>query len=220
MTEPKKAKRTKDMPLTFNPATTPLITRAALEATPHEALRLVPPCLAIATHAIDPALPFDGDCLTVLRPKGRHADQVTRPTISYAVLCALKWWGGGINIHERAKDGSRWIISSYSSSARELGHSTPADRIFADAQPRQTVKGASHVTRPAPGSAVVVHDHTSSGPSKWGARRSALAHAGRYAGLNAPPGYDVAAYLASLHALFVYHDLLLGVRAKRLLAMR
>ena len=80
-------------------STTPLITRAALIANDIAALRrVVPDCLAFAEVLDHQGGPFDYGCLTILRPKGKNADQVPLPTIRYAVLCELKRFGGGLNI--------------------------------------------------------------------------------------------------------------------------
>lgn len=190
----------------------PLITREALIADHVTALQIVPPCLAFAVVMDNAGNPFDADCLTVLRPAGRNADQVNMRTVGYAAMCELKRWGGGINIHQK-EDGTLRLVSTYSSRASELGHSAPVERILAGALPRETVRGASHKGWQEPGSNVAGHDAVSFGSSKWDSRRSAIAHAERYAGANAPSGYDIGAYIANLHKLLAFHDELMATVA-------
>ena len=108
-------------------STMPLITRAALIADDIVALRVVPDCLAFAGVVEHQGGPFDYGCLTVLRPKGKNADQVTLPTIRYAVLCELKRFGGGLYINPStaaSRDGNEYLKSTYSSKARGLGGNT------------------------------------------------------------------------------------------------
>lgn len=142
----------------------PLITREALIADHVAALQIVPPCLAFAVVMGNAGSPFDADCLTVLRPAGRNADQVNMRTIGYAAMCELKRWGGGLNIHAK-EDGTLRLISSYNSRASELGHSAPVARILAGALPRETVRGASHKGWQEPGSNVAGHDAVTFGSS-------------------------------------------------------
>ncbi len=190
----------------------PLITREALIADHVAALQIVPPCLAFAVVMDNAGSPFDADCLTVLRPAGRNADQVNMRTIGYAAMCELKRWGGGINIHAK-EDGTLRLVSTYSSRASGLGHTAPVERILAGALPRQTVRGASHKGQQEPGNNVAGHDAVASGPAKWNSRRSAIAHAERYASINAPKGYDIAAYVANLHKVLAFHDELMAAVA-------
>jgi hypothetical protein len=191
-------------------AISPFITRQRLKADPVEALRLVPPCLALAAVVrLPPDFPFDGDSLTVVRPDGRHADQVTMRTIAYAAMCELKRFGGGFNLNRNA-DGSTYLRSTYSRRAPELGGNTPVQRILDNLQARQVVRGAAHVTGSTPGENVLSSDTIASGFAKRGARQSALDHAARYARLHAPEGYDIAAYLANLQDLFEYYDELMS----------
>jgi hypothetical protein len=210
LTESKTIKSTRAAKNNFSPA--PLITRAALIADDIAALIVVPNCLAFAKVMDHPDDPFDYGCLTVLRPRGKNADQVTLQTIRYAVLCELKRFGGGININvNRINDGDEWFKSTYSTRAKDLGpNTTPVSRIFADAKPRETVKGAAHKERREPGSNVTSFDDVTPGYSKWSGRDTALAHADRYARLHAPKGFDIPAYKSNLMDLFAFHDELMS----------
>jgi hypothetical protein len=196
-----------EAPDTHNQATdtnfsaSPLITPERLKADLHEAFKLKPawtgPC-----GLADEELPWDDNVL-VLAAGQKHIEPYQLDTVSGAALFELTRFGNSVTTNRNTRAGDpaeRWYLKMTFSDAQE--DNMPVSRLVTDAQPRQAVRVGENRRD------LRWESLTKQGAGKptTAARETAVAHAERAARLNSPEGFDVAAYVANLWALFLLHD--------------
>jgi len=186
----------------------PLITPARLHSELVKVFETTPCEWVKPMTLVDPELPVDENACVIRAGEKKVEAYVIDPVSLAALLELTRFPGISVTTNTRGKKAdpdAEWYLKL--TFAEAPGDNTPVWRLVADAMPHEKVAGehldASRLSKDWRLSNL---NKTSGGTAKKAARCTALGHAETAARAHAPSGFNVAAYVANIEALFAEHD--------------